>query len=80
MLYKIVKETYAWPVRDGALPLEATGPLAAKDSFETAKECAGELAAKFGGHGFEGNSRSPYYWGHDKDDPRIYRFVISAAT
>jgi hypothetical protein len=80
MLYAIMKETYAWPTRSDALPLETIGPIAAKDSFERAMECAEGLAAKFGSHSFEGNSKYPYHWGRDKDAPYIYHFVIKATT
>lgn len=79
MLYAILQETYAWPLRKDAKPLE-TRPVDSKDGFEAAKECAEKLAAKFDHHEFEGNSRYQYYWGHDQDNPYFYRFVIKPAT
>jgi hypothetical protein len=45
MLYAIMKETYAWPVRKDAKPLEIVGPIAVEDGFEAAKERAAELSA-----------------------------------
>lgn len=80
MLYAILKETYAWPVRKDAVPLKTIAVDHSKDGFEAAKECAEKLVAKFDRHEFEGNSRHPYYWGHDRDNPYFYRFVIKPAT
>jgi hypothetical protein len=57
MLYAIMKETYAWPVRDDAAPLETRGPIGSKNGFEAAKEYAEKLAAKFDHYGFESATR-----------------------
>lgn len=78
MLYAIMKETYAWPVRDGAPPLQTVGPIAAKDGFDAARQSAQDLAAKFDSHCFEGNARYPYVWAHNKDAEHLYHFVIKA--
>jgi hypothetical protein len=71
-----MKEIYAWPIQDGDKPLQVIGLIAAKESLDAAQDCARELAAKFDAHGFEGEARYVYFWGHDKEAPQSARFVI----
>ena len=80
MIYVIMRETYAWPVSGDAKPLQVIGPIEAKCGFEAVRKCAEELAAKFNGHGFEGEPKYAYYWGHDKDASTLCRFVIRSVT
>jgi hypothetical protein len=67
------QETWPWPVQRNSLPTTRC-PVGAADGHAAASALAKALAGKSDHSDFVGEH--DYWWGHDRDIPQLYRYVI----
>jgi hypothetical protein len=76
MLVAVVEEIWPWPERHDSKP-HIIGPVDAADGYDAARELARLRASKFESHDYEGEQ--DYWWGHNKDEPVLHRYVVRAS-
>jgi hypothetical protein len=78
MLVAVVEEIWSWPEGADSKP-RIIGPVNAADGYEAARHLAKARAEWFDRHGYEGNARHDYWWGHNENASTLHRYVIRAS-